>query len=373
VCLKLRLPVHESGISRRYGGLTGGVLVPVERQQPDRLEDFVARIEATGLTKRYGAKLAVDQLSFTVEPGVVTGFLGPNGAGKSTTMRLMLGLDHGPGDTTFDGKHYRELRHPMRHVGAVLEAKAFHPTRTARNHLTMLAAATGLPRRRVDEVIEYVGLTEVARHRPKTFSLGMGQRLGLACALLGDPHTLILDEPANGLDPQGITWLRGFLKSYAAEGKTVFVSSHLLAEMALMADRLVVIGLGKLIAAGSVDEFVRSVSSTSVLVRTPQPEQLRDALSGAGAEFTPQPGGAFVVTGPDQAKIGELAFAAGVVLHELTTKTATLEEAFLEATGSAQEYVALLGGPPSEGPPPPGGPPEAPAGVPASAGEEGRR
>ena len=252
----------------------------------------MARIEATGLTKRYGSKLAVDQLSFTVEPGVVTGFLGPNGAGKSTTMRLMLGLDHGPGETTFDGKHYRELHHPMRHVGAVLEAKAFHPTRTARNHLAMLAAAGGIPRQRVDEVLEYVGLTDVARRRPKTFSLGMGQRLGLACALLGDPHTLILDEPANGLDPQGITWLRSFLKSYAADGKTVFVSSHLLAEMALMADRLVVIGLGRLIASGSVDEFVRSVSSTSVLVRTPQPEQLLDALPAVDAEVAPQPDGA---------------------------------------------------------------------------------
>ncbi len=294
----------------------------------------MARIEATNLSKRYGSKRAVDDLSFTVEPGVVTGFLGPNGAGKSTTMRLMLGLDHGGGDTRFDGRRYHELRHPMRHVGAVLEAKAFHPTRTARSHLAMLAAANGIPRRRVDEVLEYVGLTEVARRRPKTFSLGMGQRLGLACALLGDPHTLILDEPANGLDPQGITWLRTFLKSYASSGKAVFVSSHLLAEMALMADRLVVIGLGRMIASGSVDGFVRSVSSTSVLVRTPQPGQLHDALRGVGAEVVPQPDGALVVTGPDQAKVGELAFTAGVVLHELTTRTATLEEAFLEATGA---------------------------------------
>jgi ABC-2 type transport system ATP-binding protein len=348
----------------------------------------VARIEATNLTKRYGSKLAVDGLSFTVEPGVVTGFLGPNGAGKSTTMRLMLGLDHGPGETTFDGKHYGELHHPMRHVGAVLEAKAFHPTRTARNHLRMLAAGNGIPRQRVDEVLEYVGLTEVARKRPKTFSLGMGQRLGLACALLGDPHTLILDEPANGLDPQGITWLRTFLKSYASSGKTVFVSSHLLAEMALMADRLVVIGLGRLIAEGSVDSFVRSASSLSVLARTPQPEQLLDALHNVAATVERQPDGAFVISGPDQAKVGELAFAAGVVLHELTTKTATLEEAFLEATGGAQEYIAQLAGPPGGGaagavppgaapgagvapqPPPPGAPhpppgaPHPPPGVP---------
>jgi ABC-2 type transport system ATP-binding protein len=323
----------------------------------------VARIEATNLTKRYGSKLAVDGLSFTVEPGVVTGFLGPNGAGKSTTMRLMLGLDHGPGETRFDGKHYGELRHPMRHVGAVLEAKAFHPTRTARNHLTMLAAANGIPRQRVDEVLDYVGLTEVARKRPKTFSLGMGQRLGLACALLGDPHTLILDEPANGLDPQGITWLRTFLKSYSSAGKTVFVSSHLLAEMALMADRLVVIGLGRLIAEGSVDSFVRSASSLSVLVRTPQPEQLLDALRNVAATVDQQPDGAFVISGPDQAKVGELAFSAGVVLHELTTKTATLEEAFLEATGGAQEYVAQLGGPPGGGAPGTGVPPGAPPGA----------
>ena len=311
----------------------------------------MARIEATNLTKRYGSKLAVDGLSFAVEPGVVTGFLGPNGAGKSTTMRLMLGLDHGPGTTVFDGKYYRDLHHPMRHVGAVLEAKAFHPTRTARHHLAMLAAANGIPRRRVDEVLEYVGLTDVARKRPKTFSLGMGQRLGLACALLGDPHTLILDEPANGLDPQGITWLRSFLKSYASAGRTVFVSSHLLAEMALMADRLVVIGLGRLIASGSVDNFVRSVSSLTVLVRTPQPEQLLDVLHGVNAAVVPLPDGAFEVSGPDQAKVGELAFSAGIVLHELTTRTATLEEAFLEATGGAQEYVAQLGGPPRGGPP----------------------
>jgi ABC-2 type transport system ATP-binding protein len=309
----------------------------------------VARIEAVNLTKRFGAKLAVNSLSFTVEPGVVTGFLGPNGAGKSTTMRLMLGLTHGEGTTTFDGKHFRELRHPMRHVGAVLEAKAFHPTRTARNHLLMLAAANGIPTSRVDEVLEYVGLAEVSRKRPKTFSLGMGQRLGLACALLGDPHTLILDEPANGLDPQGINWLREFLKSYAASGRTVFVSSHLLSEMALMADRLVVIGRGRLIASGSVDEFVRSVTEVSVVVRTPQPEPLLDALHRAQLRAVPQPDGAIVVTGADQARVGELAFTAGVMLHELSTKSATLEEAFLEATGAAQEFVAQLGGEHSPG------------------------
>ena len=313
----------------------------------------MGRIEATNLSKTYGAKRAVDDLSFTVEPGVVTGFLGPNGAGKSTTMRLMLGLDHGGGRTLFDGKPYSRLTHPMRHVGAVLEAKAFHPTRSARNHLLMLAAANAIPRQRVDEVLEYVGLSDVAGKKPRTFSLGMGQRLGLACALLGDPHTLILDEPANGLDPQGITWLRNFLKTYASTGKTVFVSSHLLAEMGLMADRLVVIGRGRLIASGAVDDFVRSASRTTVTVRTPQPDRLVEALRAAHAGVQPAPDGALMVTGPDQAKVGELAFSAGVVLHELSTRTATLEEAFLEATGGSEEYIAQLGGPP--GPPGPAG------------------
>lgn len=323
----------------------------------------MARIEASNLSKTYGSKRAVDDLSFTVEPGVVTGFLGPNGAGKSTTMRLMLGLDHGSGVTLFDGKRYGELRQPMRHVGAVLEAKAFHPSRTARNHLLMLAAASGLPRRRVDEVLEYVGLADVATRRPKSFSLGMGQRLSLACALLGDPHTLILDEPANGLDPQGITWLRNFLKAYAAQGRTVFVSSHLLSEMALMADRLVVIGKGRLIAAGAVDEFVRSASTTTVIVRTPQPDRLTEVLRRERAEVRSQPDGALHVVGPDQAKVGEIAFSAGVILHELTTQTATLEQAFLEATGGSSEYVAQLTGAAAQ----PGGPPAAAGPLPAGA------
>ncbi|MFD2081957.1 ABC-2 type transport system ATP-binding protein [Actinopolymorpha cephalotaxi] len=303
----------------------------------------MGRIEARNLTKIYGGKRAVDDLSFSVEPGVVTGFLGPNGAGKSTTMRLMLGLDHGGGQTRFDGQPYSRITHPMRHVGAVLEAKAFHPTRTARNHLTMLAAANGIPRQRVDVVLDHVGLTDVAGHRPKTFSLGMGQRLGLASALLGDPHTLILDEPANGLDPQGITWLRNFLKSFASTGRTVFVSSHLLAEMGLMADRLVVIGRGRLIASGEVQDFVRKASHTAVLVRTPQADRLTEALRAQQVWAEPQGDGSLVVNGLDQAKVGELAFSAGVVLHELTTRTATLEEAFLEATGGSEEYVAQLG------------------------------
>jgi ABC-2 type transport system ATP-binding protein len=198
----------------------------------------MAIIRASGLSKRYSGKLAVDDLSFEVKPGIVTGFLGPNGAGKSTTMRLMLELDRGPGTTTFDGRTYRELRDPLREVGTLLEATAFHPTRSARNHLRMLGTSNGIALRRVDEMLELVGLSSVARKKPKGFSLGMAQRLGLAAALLGEPHTLILDEPANGLDPAGINWLRGLLKAYAGQGRSVFVSSHLLAEMALMADHL---------------------------------------------------------------------------------------------------------------------------------------
>ena len=213
-------------------------------------------IVARGLTKRYGDKAAVDDLSFEVRPGVVTGFLGPNGAGKSTTMRLMLDLDYGDGQTRFDGRRFRDIHQPMREIGTVLEGGPFHPTRRARNHLRMLAAANSISTRRVDEVLAMVGLAEVARKKPRGFSLGMAQRLGLAAALLGDPHTLILDEPANGLDPHGIQWLRDLLKMLASQGRTVFVSSHLLPEMALMADELVVIGRGRLIASGTVDSFV---------------------------------------------------------------------------------------------------------------------
>ena len=246
----------------------------------------MAVVEARGLSKRYGAKLAVDDLSFDVRPGSVTGFLGPNGAGKSTTMRLMLGLDKGAGRTTFDGKPFESLAHPLREVGALLEAKPFHPTRKARNHLKMLAVSNDIPLTRVDEVLELVGLTEVAGGKPKTFSLGMGQRLGLAAALLGDPHTLLLDEPANGLDPQGITWLRGTLKHLAGQGRSVFVSSHLLAEMALMADALVVIGRGRLVASGPVEDFVRGSAGGSVIVRTPDLERLADLLRQRGEQFS---------------------------------------------------------------------------------------
>jgi ABC-2 type transport system ATP-binding protein len=300
----------------------------------------MATIEARGLGKSYGGKPAVTDLSFEVQPGSVTGFLGPNGAGKSTTMRLMLGLDNGAGTTTYDGKRFSELSHPMRHVGALLEAKPFHPTRKARNHLRMLAAANGIPVKRVDEVLALVGLTEVARAKPKGFSMGMGQRLGLAAALLGEPHTLILDEPANGLDPQGIQWMRLFLKALAAEGRSIFVSSHLLSEMALMADHLVVIGKGRLIATGPVEEFVNSATRNAVVVRTPDLSALADLVVGRGAEADRTEPGVLVVTGLAAQAVGDLAFDHGIRLHELSNRVATLEEAFLERTAGAEEFQA---------------------------------
>ncbi len=302
-------------------------------------------IEARGLTKKFGNHKAVDNLSFTVQPGVVTGFLGPNGAGKSTTMRLMLDLDRGSGTTTFDGKKFRDLVRPMSVVGVLLEAKAFHPTRTARNHLRMLAAPNRISDKRVDEVLELVGLTSVANKKPKSFSLGMGQRLGLAAALLGEPDIILLDEPANGLDPQGITWLRDLLKAYAQQGKTVFASSHLLNEMALLADHLVVIGKGQLLADLPMAEFVSQSSHTSVIVRTPQYQRLSELLVSRGVQVVEEPYGRLSLTGIEQDQVGDLAFAEGMVVHELTTRTATLEEAFLEATAGAQEFQGgQLGG-----------------------------
>ena len=295
-------------------------------------------IEAVGLAKRFGERRAVDDLSFNIRPGVVTGFLGPNGAGKSTTMRLMLGLDHGAGVTTFNGQRFREIERPMRRVGVLLEAKAFHPTRTARNHLLMLAAANAIPAKRADEVLTLVGLDSVASKKPKTFSLGMGQRLGLAAALLGEPEFLLLDEPANGLDPQGITWLRDFLKAYAAAGRTVFASSHLLAEIELMADHLIVIGQGRLLADTPIADFVAQSSHTSVVVRTPDGERLAELLRAQGAIVTIEAKGGLSLTGVSQEQVGELAFVERVLLHELTTKVATLEEAFLEATAGTQDF-----------------------------------
>ena len=300
----------------------------------------MALIEARGLGKDYGSTRAVDGLGFTVRPGSVTGFLGPNGSGKSTTMRLMLGLDHGEGRTTFDGRTFTELRHPMRHVGALLEAKPFHPTRRARDHLRLLASANGLSKARVDEVLSLVGLESVADGRPRKFSLGMGQRLGIAAALLGDPHTLLLDEPSNGLDPQGITWLRTLLKHLAAEGRSVFVSSHLLQEMAVLADELVVIGRGRLVANGPVADFVSASGLGTVEVVSPDLGRLVPALEERGATVTVA-GESVTVVGLDAATVGDVAHELGVRVHQLVTRQATLEEAFLSATGDDEEFRGI--------------------------------
>lgn len=302
----------------------------------------MALIEARSLGKSFGTHAAVDDMSFTVRPGSVTGFLGPNGSGKSTTMRLMLGLDRGRGSTTFDGRKFVELDRPMRHVGALLEAKPFHPTRRARDHLRMLAAPNGFPDRRVDEVLDMVGLTGVARGRPRTFSLGMGQRLGIAAALLGDPHTLILDEPSNGLDPQGITWLRSLLQSLAAEGRSVCVSSHLLQEMSLLADELVVIGRGRMIANGPVSEFISHGGLGAVTVRTPDPAVLGPAVEALGATVETD-GDTLVVRGATAEQVGDAAHAIGARVHQLTTRQPTLEEAFLDATGLSEEFRGSAG------------------------------
>ncbi|MEU5871603.1 ATP-binding cassette domain-containing protein [Glycomyces sp. NPDC047369] len=296
-------------------------------------------ISAKGLYKRYRNTVAVDHLSFDVRPGVVTGFLGPNGSGKSTTMRLMLGLDHGEGETLFDGQRFGTIRRPMNEVGALLEAKPFHPTRSARNHLRMLAAGNRIADSRVDEVMEFVGLGDVKRKKPKGYSLGMAQRLGLAQALLGDPKTLLLDEPTNGLDPHGIHWMRDVLKTLASEGRTIFVSSHLLSEMQLMADELVVIGRGTMIFNGDVDTFVREFTRSQVVVRGPETAALADVLKAEGAEVVPE-ADALVVSGLEIGKVGHLAFTAGVELHELSTRRASLEEAFMSATGASEQFVA---------------------------------
>jgi ABC-2 type transport system ATP-binding protein len=303
----------------------------------------MAHVQARNLGKTFGDKAAVRGLSFEVLPGSVTGFLGPNGAGKSTTIRLMLGLDRGEGETTYDGVPFRDLREPLRHVGAVLDAKPFHPTRTAVNHLRMLAASNRIPASRVTDVINLVGLGDVARAKPRTFSLGMGQRLGLAVALLGDPGTLILDEPANGLDPQGVHWLRELLKMLASQGRSILVSSHLLAEMALMADSLVVIGRGSLIASGRASDFISTSGRNAVIVRVDQPGQLTQALGARGATVVPEAAGRLAVNGMGSDEVGELAFELGLRVFELTNRQATLEEAFLEATGASEEFRASMG------------------------------
>ena len=298
-------------------------------------------IEAMGLTKRFGEKLAVDDLTFTVQPGVVTGFLGPNGAGKSTTMRLLLGLDRPTaGSARINGRRYAEHHAPLREVGALLEAKAVHTGRSARNHLLGLAATNGIPRRRVDEVIGLVGLESVARKRAGGFSLGMGQRLGIASALLGDPAVLILDEPVNGLDPEGIQWIRRLLSSLAGEGRTVFVSSHLMSEMALIASHLIVVGQGRLIADAGVAELTARASRDVVLVRCEQAGRLRAMLGRDGAGVTVTGSDRFEVTGWSSAEIGQLAAEAGIALIELTPQRASLEEAFMEITRDSLEYAA---------------------------------
>ncbi len=298
-------------------------------------------IEARNLSKEYGSKRAIDDLSFTVQPGVVTGFLGPNGSGKSTTMRLILGLDApSSGDVTVNGRHYRDHPAPLHEVGALLEARSVHTGRSAHNHLLALAHTHGIPRRRVEEMIDLVGLHQVARKRAGQFSLGMGQRLGIASALLGDPKTVMLDEPVNGLDPEGIHWIRNLLKNLADQGRTVFVSSHLMSEMALTADHLIVIGRGKLIADTSVDDFVRMASGSVVRVRSPQAEQLRELVVCPDVSVATIEPGVIEVTGLRAEQIGDAAALHGIALHELTPQQASLEDAFMELTQGELEYRA---------------------------------
>ena len=324
-------------------------------------------IEVRGLSKRYGEKLAVNNLSFSVAPGKVTGFLGPNGAGKTTTMRLILGLDYpSAGAVAIHGKQYANLAYPMREVGALIDAKAVHGGRSAYNHLLCLAQTNNLPKRRVGEVLELVGLTEVARKRTKGFSLGMSQRLGIAGTLLGDPAVLMFDEPVNGLDPEGILWIRNLMKALAAEGRTVFVSSHLMSEMEHTADQLIVIGRGQLLADCTMEEFIARSSGQTVRVSTPQREQLAKAVAEAGGAVIPGGDGAggdgvggdgaLTVSGLNATQVGDIAFEHGVRLHELTVVRASLEAAFMELTADSVEYRAAgdeHGQPPAPGEPAP--------------------
>jgi ABC-2 type transport system ATP-binding protein len=302
-------------------------------------------IEVQGLTKRYGEKTAVDGLTFGIEPGMVTGFLGPNGAGKTTTMRCILGLDYpDTGTVMVDGRDYHDLGYPMREVGALLDAKAVHGGRSAYNHLLCLAQTNNLPKRRVGEVLELVGLSEVAKKRSKGFSLGMSQRLGIAATLLGDPKVLMFDEPVNGLDPEGILWIRNLMKTLAAEGRTVFVSSHLMSEMESTADHLIVIGRGKLIADCSMSEFIARSSGAAVRVRTPMAEDLIKGVTAEGATTATDDDGAIEVRGMTAEAVGDIAFEQAIRLHELTTVHASLEEAFMELTASSVEYHAAVPG-----------------------------
>jgi ABC-2 type transport system ATP-binding protein len=296
-------------------------------------------IEVESLSKRYGDKVAVDGLSFEVQPGIVTGFLGPNGAGKSTTMRMIAGLDQPTaGRVRVNGHRYQDASAPMGELGIMLEARAVHTGRSARNHLLALAQTNGVSRRRVDEVIGMVGLTEVAGKRVGGFSLGMGQRLGIAAALLGDPRVVVLDEPVNGLDPEGVLWVRNLLKNLAADGRTVFVSSHLMSEMAQTAARLVVIGRGRLIADTTVEEFVAQAGGGAVTVRTPRAPQLRDLLLGPGITVTSETSDVLTVRGLSSEQIGMTAWQAGVPVFELTARNASLEEAFMQLTEESVEF-----------------------------------
>ncbi|MFI6376551.1 ABC transporter ATP-binding protein [Streptomyces sp. NPDC050546] len=301
-------------------------------------------ISVKDLTKRYGDKVAVDQLTFTVAPGVVTGFLGPNGAGKSTTMRMILGLDTPTsGTATVAGRPYRELVEPMRALGALLDAKAVHPSRTARHHLACLAVSNGLPVARVDDVLERVGLQGVADKRAGQFSLGMSQRLGIAGALLGDPEVLMFDEPVNGLDPEGIRWIRQLMKGLAEEGRTVLVSSHLMSEMTLTAEHLIVIGRGRLVADTSLEDFVESSCERTVLVRTPSAASLAEALRGNGATVRAEREDRLVVSGMESLDISRLAAAHGAPLAELTPQRTSLEDAFMRLTRDSVEYTVAQG------------------------------
>jgi ABC-2 type transport system ATP-binding protein len=306
---------------------------------PSTEEQERCMITARSLTKHYGKSVAVDELSFDVSPGVVTGFLGPNGSGKSTTMRMIMGLDTPTsGSATVNGCRYDALKWPLREVGALLDAKAFHPARSAYNHLLHLACTNDIPRRRIDEVLDIVGLTSVAHQRAGKYSLGMGQRLGIAGALLGDPGVLVFDEPVNGLDPEGIRWVRHLLRGLAAEGRTVFVSSHLISEMALTAERLVVIGRGALIAEMGVDEFIAQHTPQAVRVVTPMARLFVSALTDCGAKVTVGDDGALMVSGMTSPDIGDLAARRSLTVHELSPLSASLEDAFMELTSDAVEY-----------------------------------
>jgi len=325
-----------------FGGLRSTTFEDCPHPGPVRSVAKV--IDVRNLSKKYGNRVAVDGLSFTVRPGQVTGFLGPNGAGKSTTMRMILDLDHPTaGEVLIGGVGYRRLPDPLRRVGALLEAKAMHGGRRAYDHLLWLAQTNRIAKARVQEVLEMVGLADAFGRRAKGLSLGMGQRLGIAAALLGDPPVLLFDEPINGLDPEGILWIRTLMKGLAGEGRTVFVSSHVMSEMALTADHLIVIGRGRLLADTTTREFIEANSRSYVRIRTPEPEHMRDALVAAGIQVKEAPGGALEAHEVEAVRIGELAAANGLTVHEVSVQSASLEEAFMRLTGDVVEHRAERG------------------------------